>query len=80
MRPMKRPLTEDRVRTPEEALAYMTECALATHEVLLLRSRVSQSDLRRARSIAELGVRWCRAFGVEDRLLRTLPPTDEETP
>ncbi len=55
--------------TAEQALAYYTECQLATVETLRSRKRVSQSELSRHQKIADGMVEHCRVFvGVKDAI------------
>lgn len=51
------------VRTELDALAYMTECTLATVERLgMIRSR-KKSEFERQIGIAQKGIDWIKMFG-----------------
>lgn len=47
---------------PGQALAYMTECAFATLEMVKTSNRSSQTSIRRAENIAETGFANCKLF------------------
>jgi hypothetical protein len=49
-------------KTTAEALARLTDCQLATLEILMERKRVSLSDLRRQEAIAEEALDACVQF------------------
>jgi hypothetical protein len=48
--------------TPSQALAYYTECELATIEELKSRKRISKYSLRRHEVIASGMIKHCRRF------------------
>ena len=57
------PLTKDRISSPQEALAFMTESTLATIERLADMKRSAKFELTRQITIAQIGVDWCKATG-----------------
>lgn len=52
------------VRTPEEALAHMVDCTLATVCDLASKKSKSKTEYERQISIAQAGVDWMRAMGI----------------
>jgi hypothetical protein len=61
-RPYKH-LTRDRVRSPEDALAYVTDCTLATIDSYPKSG--SKSELKRQISIAQCSIDWMRQMDIE---------------
>jgi hypothetical protein len=55
-------LTHKTLHSREEALAYLTECTLATVQDLAGRSRPPKGELARQVSIAQTGVDWVKTF------------------
>lgn len=55
-------LTSQRLHSPEDALAYMTECTLATVDDLASKSKPKKSELSRQISIAQTGVEWVKTL------------------
>jgi hypothetical protein len=49
---------KDRVRTVEEAFAYLTDCTLATVESMALRRSRPKGEYQRQISIAQAAVDW----------------------
>lgn len=58
---MRRP-----VRTEKEAIAYLTDCTLATVSHMAQLKGRSKYEYERQISIAQKGVDWVNAFGLED--------------
>ena len=52
------------VRTPEQALVYLTDCTLATVADLAMKKSRSKSEFTRQISIAQTGVDWIRDMRV----------------
>ena len=65
-------LTSHTIRTIEEALAYYTECHLATLEGLP--KRTSKYERERLTSIAQGMVQSCRDFGIKEKLFSNPDP------
>jgi hypothetical protein len=53
-------MRKDEVRTPEQALAYMTDCTLATVGHMACGKRRPKHEYARQISIAQTGVDWIR--------------------
>ena len=51
-------MMRSQVRTPADALAYMTDCALATVCRMAMRKSRAAGEYQRQIAIAEAGVRW----------------------
>ena len=62
---MSRHLTAGRVSNPGEALAYLTDCTLATVQDLAFRARPPKSELARQITIAQLSIDWLRVWKIE---------------
>lgn len=71
-------MMKSQVRTPADALAYMTDCTLATVCRMAMRKSRAKGEYERQIAIADTGVRWMiemnvpreqysRAEGVEKR-------------
>jgi hypothetical protein len=54
---------KDRVRTVEEAFAYLTDCSLATVASMALRKSRPKGEYQRQISIAQVAVDWMRFQG-----------------
>lgn len=50
--------SRDRVQTPEQALAYMTDCTLATVEDMASIKSRRKGEFKRQIRIAQQGVNW----------------------
>ena len=57
-------MMKSQVRTPADALAYMTDCTLATVCRMAMRKSRAAGEYQRQIAIAEFGVRWTIANGV----------------
>lgn len=57
-------MTKSQVRTPADALAYMTDCTLATVCRMAMRKSRPKGEYERQIAIAEAGVRWMIEMGV----------------
>lgn len=57
-------LTNTRVKTPEEALAFLTERNLSTVKIMTLRRFVSKQDVSRQIQIAQEGINWIISMGI----------------
>ena len=53
------------VRTPEDALAYITDCALATVETMAMKTRRQKREFERQIAIAQTAVTWMQQMGVD---------------
>jgi hypothetical protein len=58
-------LTRDRVRDPGDALAYLTDCTLATVDDLCMKKSASKYERNRQISIAQTAIDWMRQMGIE---------------
>lgn len=58
-------MTAERVKTPEDAIAYMTDCTLATVVRLAMKKSRAKHEFERQVSIAQKGVDWMREFTCE---------------
>ncbi|WP_409286912.1 hypothetical protein [Pseudomonas guariconensis] len=47
------------------ALAYLTDCTLATVDQLAMKKSASKSELQRQIGIAQSGIDWMKRFGVD---------------
>jgi hypothetical protein len=52
------------VRTPEQALAYITECNLATVSSMAMHKSRSKSEFARQISIAQIAIDWMMQMNV----------------
>lgn len=57
-------MQESEVRTTGEALAYLTDCTLATVEYMACLKSKSKSEYQRQIRIAQLGCDWMEDLGV----------------
>jgi hypothetical protein len=57
-------MSHHRVRDTDGALAYLTDCTLATVTHLASMKSASKSELRRQISIAQMAIDWMNRFGV----------------
>ena len=57
-------LTRDRVHTPEQALAYLADCTLATVEMMAMKKSRQKGEFGRQISIAQRAVSWMVEMGV----------------
>lgn len=55
-------MRKENVKTPEEALAYLADCTLATIEEILCYKNVNKTQLERHISIAETNMQFCHMF------------------
>ena len=53
------------VRTPEQALAYITDCTLATVVEMAMRKKKSKSEFSRQIAIAQTAIDWMKQMGVD---------------
>ena len=53
------------VRTPDQALSYIIDCTLATVADLASRKSRKKSEFKRQIAIAQQGIDWMKAMGVE---------------
>lgn len=58
-------MIESQVNTPEEALAYMADCTLATVEYMALMKSRKIGEYKRQISIAQKAVNWMIKMGVD---------------
>ena len=58
-------MRKENVRTPEQALAYITDCTLATVCDLACKRSRPKHEFARQCSIAQIGVDWLREFKVD---------------
>lgn len=52
------------VRTPADALLYLTDCTLATVEGLAMRKSAPKGELKRQIEMAQTAVNWIREMGI----------------
>ena len=57
-------MMKSQVRTPADALAYMTDCTLATVCSMAMRKSRPKGEYERQIAIAEAGVKWMIEMGV----------------
>jgi hypothetical protein len=57
-------ISSDRVKSPEEALAYIVDCTLATVSSLAMKKSRPAGEYKRQIAIAQHGVDWLRAFHI----------------
>lgn len=55
-------MTKDNLRNEIDALAYLTECTLATVSDLASKSKPPKGELRRQISMAQTGINWVKVF------------------
>jgi len=55
-------MTQNTLRDDQDALAYMTECTLATVSHMAGLSRPQKSELSRQISIAQTSIDWVKSF------------------
>ena len=53
------------VRTPEQALLYLTDCTLATVADMAMKKSKSKYEFQRQIAIAQSAVDWIKDFNVE---------------
>lgn len=58
-------MSKHQVRDASGALAYLTDCTLATVTDLAMKKSASKSELRRQISIAQTAIDWMNQFGVD---------------
>lgn len=58
-------MQKHQVRTPEQALAYIIDCTLATVADLASRKSRKKSEFKRQIAIAQQGIDWMKAMGVD---------------
>jgi hypothetical protein len=52
------------VRTPEQALLYITDCQLATVDTLAMKKSRGEADYARQKSIAQKACNWIKEFKI----------------
>ncbi len=57
-------MRKELVRNPGDALAYITDCTLATVEHMAMLKSRSKHEYKRQISIAQAGIDWLRDFGI----------------
>ena len=57
-------LTKERVRTPEQALIYLTDCHLATVSDMALKKKRPKWEFERHVMIAQTSINWIRDFKI----------------
>lgn len=58
------------IRNANEALAYLTECTLATVADLKMKKSASKSETVRQIAMAQNGVDWCKAESIDLSLIK----------
>jgi len=58
-------MTTHRVNSPDGALAYLTDCTLATVCHLAMKKSAPKSELNRQISIAQKAIDWMDEFGID---------------
>lgn len=58
-------MNKQNVRTPAEALAYITDCTLATVCDMALRKSRPKGEYRRQKAIAQKAIDWMDEMGVD---------------
>ena len=53
------------VRTPADAIAYITDCTLATVATMAMKTRRPKHEFERQISIAQTAVTWMQQMGVD---------------
>ena len=56
---------KERVRTPGDALVYLTDCTLATVADLASKKSRGASEFNRQKRIAQDAVDWIKRFGID---------------
>jgi hypothetical protein len=56
---------KSQVRSPAEALVYLTDCTLATVNALASKRSAPKGELRRQCAMAQQAIEWMDAFGVD---------------
>ena len=56
--------SRDRVKTPEQALAYLTDCTLATVSTMAMLKSRKKGEFERQVRIAQQGVDWMIAMDI----------------
>lgn len=65
------------VHTPEQALAYITDCTLATVADLALKKSRPKGEFARQISIAQQGVDWMKTMKVDPVTTRAVEIIDQ---
>lgn len=63
-------------RNANEALAYLTECTLATVEDLKMKKSASKSETARQIAIAQKGVDWCKFENIDLSFVKAIRVAD----
>lgn len=58
-------MSKHRVRSPDQALAYITDCNLATVMRLAMKKSRPKHEFERQISIAQTAIDWMIAFGAD---------------
>lgn len=58
-------MRKEQVNTPGEALAYITDCTLATVCDLAGKKSRSKSEFERQKSIAKHAIQWMQQMGID---------------
>ena len=58
-------MMQHEVRTPADALAYITECNLATVSEMAMKKSRPKREFSRQVSIAQIAVDWMACFSIE---------------
>ena len=70
------------VKTPEQALSYLTDCTLATVASMAIKKSRSKHEFERQISIAQCAVDWIRDFNIEvipgERIHHVLSTPDQK--
>jgi hypothetical protein len=60
-------MNQYKVKNGEDALAYITDCCLATVSYMAMLKRKSKSEFERQISIAQLACSWMEQFGISPK-------------
>jgi len=58
-------MRKNEVQTPEQALAYIVDCTMATVSDLASKKRPPVNELKRQIEIAQKGVNWMKQMGID---------------
>ncbi len=53
------------VRSPEQALSYLTDCTLATVSSMAMKKSRPKGEFKRQISIAQKGIYWMHEMGID---------------
>lgn len=70
-------MMKNNVRTPEQALAYLTDCTLATVCDLAGKKSAPKWETERQISIAQTAIDWMRAFRIDSGRTRSTEVINE---